>query len=336
MSRSLIVLPDDSAEPLLELIHGVKQSLRIKMFALSDPRILRALIRTHGRGVKIRIMLNPARRSGEIQNTGSRQVLRDAGIDVLDSNPAFEVTHEKSMVCDDTAALIGSANWEPDNFEKTRDYGIVTRDAAEVSEIIECFEADWSRRQFQPPKSSSLIWSPGKGRAQIAEFIDSAKRTMYIQNERYQDAMIVEHLVRAKLRGVKVHVMTRPSHSLRADKLVEGVGDLRIMKDVGIGIRKIRHLRLHAKMLLADQSRAIVGSINLAPGSFDKRRELSIRVKDREIVERLSDIVRDDWKNSRPIDLSDRGVELDLKGHPEEGSLARAGMVSTDDSPASD
>lgn len=55
------------------------------------------------------------------------------------------------------------------------------------------------------------------------------------------------------------------------------------MKDVGIGIRKIRHLRLHAKMLLADRSRAIVGSINLAPGSFDKGRELAIRVKDEDI-----------------------------------------------------
>lgn len=336
MSRSLIVLPEDSVEPLLELIQKAKQSLRIKMFALSDPRIIRALMAAHGRGVKIRIMLNPARRSGEIQNTGSRHVLRHAGIDVLDSSPAFEVTHEKSMVCDDTMALIGSANWEPENFENTRDYAIVTREAAEVNEIIECFEADWSRRPFEPPKSSSLIWSPGKGRAQIAEFIDSAKRSLYIQNERYQDAIIVEHLVRAKLRGVKVHVMTRPSHSLRAEKLVEGVGDLRIMRDVGIGIHKIRHLRLHAKMLLADRSRAIVGSINLTPGSFDKRRELSIRVKDGEIVARLAEIVRDDWKNSRALDLSDRGVKLDLENHAELDGVARVGVIATDAALASE
>jgi cardiolipin synthase len=69
MSRSIIVLPDDSAEPLLALIHGARQSLRVKMFALSDPRILRVLIQAHGRRVKIHVMLNPARRSGEIQNT---------------------------------------------------------------------------------------------------------------------------------------------------------------------------------------------------------------------------------------------------------------------------
>jgi phosphatidylserine/phosphatidylglycerophosphate/cardiolipin synthase-like enzyme len=328
--RSLIVLPDDSAQPLLKLIHEARQSLRVKMFALSDPRVLRALIRAHGRGVKTRIMLNPARRSGELQNAGSRSVLRGAGIDVLDSNPAFEVTHEKSMVCDGSVALIGSANWEPETFENTRDYGIVTRDPAEVREIVECFEADWSRRPFAPHKASSLVWSPGVGRAQIGQFIDSAKHSVYVQNERYQDAIIVEHLVRAKLRGVKVHVMARPSHSLRAEKLVEGVGDLRILRDVGIGIRKIHGLRLHAKMLLADRSRAIVGSINLAPGSFDKRREVAIRVGDRDIVARLSEVVHDDWKHSRALDLSDRGLERDLKRHAEEGSLERAGFMGAD------
>ena len=328
MSPSLIVLPDDSIEPVLEFIDRTRRSLRIKMFALSDPRIITAAIRAHGRRVKTRILLNPARRNGEIQNTESRNILRAAGINVRDTNPAFEATHEKSMVGDDTTALILTGNCEPDTFEKTRDYGIVTSDPAEVNEIIDCFEADWSRRPFEPPKYSNLIWSPGMGRVQIAEFIDSAKHWLYVQNERYQDAIIVERLVRAKLHGVKVHVMTRPSHSLRADKLVEGVGGLRIMADVGIGIRKIHGLRLHAKMLL-DRSRAIVGSIILSPGSFDKRRELAIRVEDPEVVERLSGVVRDDWKHSRALDLSDRGLELDLKRHAQEDGLERVGFIAT-------
>lgn len=48
------------------------------------------------------------------------------------------------------------------------------------------------------------------------------------------------------------------------------------MDDVGIKIHKLKHLKLHGKMMLADGLRAIVGSINLAPGSFDDRRELAI------------------------------------------------------------
>ena len=66
------------------------------------------------------------------------------------------------------------------------------RPNARVREIVECFEADWSRRQFEPPTSSNLIWSPGHSRSHIAEFIDGAKHSLYIQSKRYQDAIIVE------------------------------------------------------------------------------------------------------------------------------------------------
>jgi cardiolipin synthase A/B len=323
VSQSLIVLPDDTAKPILDLIGAAAKSIRIKMFALSEPQILSALIQAHQRAVKIRVMLNPARHRGEIQNKESRSVLRAAGIDVLDSNPAFAVTHEKSMVIDDTIALIGSLNWEPENFEKTRDYAIITTDANEVGEVIDCFEADWTRQRFEPRKSSNLIWCPGAGREPIAQFIDSADHSLFVQNERYQDVIIVEHMVRAKLRGVKVRVMARPSHSLRAEQLVEGIGDLRIMQDVGIGVHKIKHFKLHAKMLLADKSRAIIGSINLSPASFDKRRELAIRLKKSDALDRLVKIVRQDWEESHPIDLSDEALLSDLQRHPKFGGLSR-------------
>jgi cardiolipin synthase A/B len=314
MSRSLIVLPDDSAKPIIGAIDRAAQSLRIKMFSLSDPVILSALINAHKRGVKTRVMLNPARRSGAVQNRGSRGVLREAGLDVLDTSPAFDVSHEKSMVVDDQMALIGSLNWDQENFERMRDYAVMTSEVREVREVIECFEADWSRKPFAPPKSSHLIWCPG-GRSALAAFIESAKHSLYIQNERYQDALITEHIVRAKLRGVKVHVLTRPSHSLRADKLVEGVGDLRIMHDIGVGIHKLKHLRLHSKMMLADKSRAIIGSMNLSPGSLDTRRELAIDLKDHHVVTRLWSVVHQDWKNSHPLDLSDEGLRTDLAKH---------------------
>jgi cardiolipin synthase len=330
MSRNLIVLPDDSAKPIVDAIDAARKSLRIKMFSLSDPVMLAALIRAHKRGLKIRVMLNPARRSGEIQNKGSRSALREAGIDVLNSNPTFDVTHEKSMVVDDSTALIGSLNWEPENFTKTRDYAVMTTDKQEVSEVIACFEADWSRQPFTPRESSSLIWCPETGRKRVAQFIDSAKHSLFIQNERYQDAVIVEHIVRAKLRGVKVHVMTRPSHSLRPEKLVEGVGDLRIMQDVGIGIRKIKHFKLHAKMLLADKSRAMIGSMNLTTGSFDDRRELAIRIEEDDVIRRLLSVVHEDWERSHPLDLSDKGLLLDLEKHSNQGALSAAESVTTE------
>jgi cardiolipin synthase A/B len=323
-SRSLVVLPDDAATPILEAISGAKKSLRIKMFVFSDPALLDAVIEAHKRGVKVQVMLNPERRSGEEDNEVTRKKLSKAGIAVKDSNPAVELTHEKSMVADDATAFVKSLNWATKNLTETRDYAVITDHKHEVDEIVAGFEADWARQKFDPGAEAHLIWCPINGRDRIAQFIDAAKHTLFVQNERYQDAVILERLVRAAERGVKVHVLARPPHSLKKEKLVEGVGGLRILDDVGIKIRKLKGLKLHGKMLLADGVAAIVGSINLAPGSFDTRRELAIEVRDDDVVERLHKIAKQDWKNSHPLDLSDEGLLADLEDRQEGAAKALA------------
>ncbi len=317
-SRSLIVLPDDAATPILQAIGNAAKSLRVKMFVFSDPALLDAVIDAHKRGVKVRVMLNPERRSGEEDNEATRKKLHAAGVEVKDSNPAVDLTHEKSMVVDEAVAFVKSLNWATKNLTETRDYAVVTDHHHEVDEVVACFDADWERKTFNPGEKAHLIWCPINGRDRIARFIDEAKHTLFVQNERYQDAVILERLVRAARRGVKVHVLARPPHTLKEDKLVEGVGGLRILDDVGIKIRKLKGLKLHGKMLLADGVAAIVGSINLAPGSFDSRRELAIEVRDPEVVDRLHKIAKQDWKNSHPLDLSDEGLLMDLEDRKED------------------
>src|SRR3989441_6864838 len=111
-SRSLIVLPDDAATPILDAIGGARKSPRIKMFVFSDPALIGAVIAAQRRGVQVRVMLNPARRSGQEDNEATRQQLARAGVDVIDSNPALALTHEKSMVTDDSTAFVKSRSEE--------------------------------------------------------------------------------------------------------------------------------------------------------------------------------------------------------------------------------
>src|SRR5438552_590527 len=202
-SRYLVVLPDDSAQPILDAIGAASRSLRVKMFVFSDPALTEAVIAARRRGVKVRVMLNPARRSGEEENEKTRKQLTHGGIEVLDSNPDFHLTHEKSMVVDEKTAFVKSLNWATKNLTGTRDYAVVT---------------------------------------------------------------------------------------------------------------------------------AIVGSINLAPGSLDDRRELAIEVRDDDVVERLYDVARHDWKHSHPLDLSDEGLLADLDDRAEEAE--RLGLVTGPDKPA--
>lgn len=317
--RSLIVLPDDTAREIIDAIDNANEKILIKMFLFSDIVLINAVIAAKNRGLNIKVMLNPVRNNGEIENAGTRKILEDAGIEVRDSNPDFSITHEKSMVIDDKLAFIKSLNWETRNFIQTRDYAIITNHPHEVKEITLCFDADWNRSKFEPGENLKLIWCSNNGRTRIAKFIDEAKHSLFIQNERFQDLVIIERLVHAATRGVKVHVMARPPHILKVEKLVEGVGGLRIMDDVGIKIHKLKLLRLHGKMLLADGCRAIIGSINLTPGSFDHRRELAIEVQDPPVIERLKKIAHYDWENSHPLDLTDHGILDDLENISEVG-----------------
>jgi phosphatidylserine/phosphatidylglycerophosphate/cardiolipin synthase-like enzyme len=313
MAHTLIVLPDDTARPIVDAIGNASRSLRIKMFVFSHPTLMKAVIAAKRRGVKVRVMLNPERRSGERDNEATRRSLQRAGVEVKDANPAFDLTHEKSMVVDEARAFVKSLNWTTKNLTETRDYAVITDRKREVSEIVDCFDADWSRERFEPRDKSQLVWCPGLGRDRICQFIDAAKHRLFVQNERYQDTVIIERLVRAEQRGVKVQIMARPAHSLKRDKLVEGVGGLRILDDLGIKIHKLKHLKLHGKMLLADGVAAIVGSINFAAGSLDDRRELAIEVRDDNVVDRLYETAEHDWAHSHPLDLSDEGLLADLE-----------------------
>jgi len=315
MSRSIIVLPDDTGKPILDAIGSAAKSIRVKMFILSDPSLIDAVIAAQHRGVDVRIMLNPERRDGEKENDDSRKKLASAGVHVIDSNPAFDVTHEKSMVIDDSTAFIQSLNWETKNLTTTRDYAVVTTEKYEVDEVAQCFDADWNRKDFDTGEHSHLIWCIGNGRQRLGKLIDQSKHTLWLQNERYQDPTIIEHLIRAHARGVKIHIMARPPHKLKKEKLIEGVSGLRSLQDLGVKIHKLKHIKLHAKLILGDDKHAIIGSINLAPGSFDSRRELAIQVDDGHIIHRIKKTLEEDWENSHPLDLSDAALLAELEDY---------------------
>jgi cardiolipin synthase A/B len=315
MSHRLIVLPDDTANAIIDPINAARHALNIRMFLFTDRTLLNAVIAARRRGVKVRVMLNPARRDGTDENGPARGALLASGVSVRHSSSEFAVTHQKSMVIDNRVGLVESLNWETRDLTQTRDYAVETTDKAEVEEMVRCFDADWTEKSFAPGRDTDLIWCPNNGRQRIAAFIDSARETLWLQNERYQDMVIIERLVRAVNRGVRVRIMARALHKLKSKKLFEGVSGLRIVHDVGAKVRTLKHLKLHGKIMIADDKRAIVGSINLSPGSFDDRRELAIETSSEHVIGRLVQTAQHDWKSSRKLRLSDEAVLADLEGH---------------------
>lgn len=310
----LIVQPDDGITPILNTLEGAKTSLDIKMFQFTDPVLIEAVVNAHKRGIKVRIMLNPSRFTGEHDNDEAFEVFKNAKVPVKETSPKYPITHEKSMVVDGKQAFIMSLNWAPKYFCETRDYGLVTNDCAEVAEVAACFEADWTRTDFTPPTVSNLIWSVGTARQEVINFINDAEKSLYIQHEKYVDTPVIEALVHAKMKKkVKVHAMALPVHSLRDFYRLDGIAGLRLLDDLGIHVHKLHGIHLHAKLILADKHRALLSSFNIYPKCFNERRELGIRFTDPHLISRLVDIFEKDWKNSKHMDLTDEGIQTDLE-----------------------
>ena len=310
----LIVQPDDGIDPILKTLNGAIKSLDIKMFQFTDPVLIGAVVNAHKRGIKVRVMLNPSRFTGEHDNDEAFEIFKHAKVPIKETNPKYPITHEKSMVVDRHQAFIMSLNWAPKYFGETRDYGLVTNDPAEVAEVEACFEADWNRSDFTPPPVSNLIWSVGKARQEVIDFINSAEKTLYIQHEKYVDTPVIEALVHAKMKkGVTVHAMALPVHSLRDFYRLDGIAGLRLLEDLGIKAHKLHGTHLHAKLIIADKHRALLSSFNIYPKCFNERRELGIRFTDPHLIKQLVEIFEKDWENSKAMDLTEEGVQADLE-----------------------
>jgi phosphatidylserine/phosphatidylglycerophosphate/cardiolipin synthase-like enzyme len=301
----LIVQPDDGVAPVVEFIDGATRTLRIKQFTLTDPDVLQAITRAHGRGVAVRVMLNPHRSSGDRANDDTHAALKHAHVTVEWTNPAFAVTHEKSIVVDDHTALIATFNLCTKYFTETRDYGVVTTCPHEVAEIVAGFEADWKRATFDPTEESTLLWSATNARQRMAWFIDAAKHELLIQHPKFVDATIVERIAAARHRGVKVDLLCGGKHGISDWDVLDTFASLRLLDRAGVKVRRQKHLKLHAKLLLADDKRALVGSMNIDRSAFDLRRELGVVTEEGGVVRRLRKVFDHDWHEAKPYDAPD-------------------------------
>ena len=82
-------------------------------------------------------------------------------------------------------------------------------------------------------------------------------------------------------------------------------------------VRRQKHLKLHAKLLLVDGAYAQTGSMNIDRSAFDLRRELGIESDAPEVVARLRSTFQADWDAAKKYQAPD---PLDPSLH-EEGEL---------------
>ncbi len=302
----LIVQPDDGVAPVLDFIRLARESLLIKQFTFDQPEIMQAVVDRKNAGVKVRVMLNPKRSGGDRANDATFEFFKAAGVEIKWASPKFYVTHEKSIVVDGKAVLIATFNLCEKYFTLTRDYGVIVQEPAKVAQVAEGFQADWDERDdWHPSPASGLLWSNNNSREAMSRFIDSAKHTLEVQHPKFVDATILDRISEAAHRGVAVRVLCGGKHGISDWDILDTFSSLRLMRRLGVKVHKQKNLRLHAKLLLADDSHAIVGSMNIDRSAFDLRRELGTKVSDPGVITRLLSVFNEDWETSHRYEAPD-------------------------------
>jgi phosphatidylserine/phosphatidylglycerophosphate/cardiolipin synthase-like enzyme len=299
-------MPHDGVEPIVALIDAAKSTVKIKMFTFFDsPALFAALKAAYQRGVAVRVMLNPRRSSGTRANDETADALRGLGITVAWTSPRFAVTHEKSMIVDDRTALVATFNFVDKYFTRTRDYGVVVDDPRTVMQIADCFEADWRQAEFALPGDSPLALGNSNARYAMAALIDGSERTLRVQHPKYSDLAIIDRLLQARARGIHVHLICGGHRGISESDKMDTFSGLRSLRRAGVHIRRQHRLRLHAKLIIADGQRAMLGSMNIDRSAFDLRRELGVVFSDEGVLQTLLRQFHRDWKAAKHYDPPD-------------------------------
>ncbi len=298
-------MPEDGLGAVLNLIESARSSLRIKMFSYNDPDLVQAAVTAHERGVGVSVLLNPAKFNGLRLNDGTFETFRSHGIEVDWTNPAFTVTHEKSMVVDDSVALISTFNFVQKYFTSTRDYGLLITDRNVLADITACFDADRRRVAYRGREEGPVAWGNSNARRTVAGLIEGAEKRILIQHPKLKDEAIMDRILAATQRGVNVHFLCGGHHGIEEWDLLATLSNQRILARAGVHLRKQRHVRLHAKMIMVDGARAMIGSMNIDRQAYDDRRELGIVFDDASAVARLKKWFEADWHDAHRYEPED-------------------------------
>lgn len=248
-------------------ISSAKKSLDMTMYELVDTTAQQELVDEADNGVKVRVILDK-KQEGK-QNDPAFDFLKQHGVQVVWPPEQFKATHQKTIVADGTA-LILTGNLTSRYYSTTRDFGVVDRDSRDVSAMEQTFNSDFAHQQITPENGSDLVWSPTISQTFLLGLIKSAQSSLSIENEEMADDAVVQALVDATKRGVKVKV-TMANGSSRTDSFST-------LSRAGVGVATYSNnakLYIHAKVLIVDagepNARAFLGSQNFSDASLNAR-----------------------------------------------------------------
>jgi len=278
----LLTQPDDGATALLQAVRHATKSIQIVIFRFDLGPLEQALGAAVGRGVPVRALIANTNRGGEKRLRKLEQRLLEAGVTVARTGDDLLRYHGKVLIVDDMLFVLGF-NYTRLDIERSRSFGIQTKDAKLLKAAIDLFESDALRQPYSPA-DDRLVVSPENARDVLGKFITGAKRQLCIYDMNLSDPRMLKLLDQRIRAGVEVRVIG---------------GKVKKAPD-GMGVRTLTKSRLHARAIIRDGARAFLGSQSMKRAELDQRREVGLIVTDSRISSQMQRQFEADWENSKP------------------------------------
>jgi phosphatidylserine/phosphatidylglycerophosphate/cardiolipin synthase-like enzyme len=281
----LIVEPDNGRAPLLNAIQHAQSSIDLSLYGFTDTPLMRAFKDAKNKGIDVRILLNAHPYKANHENDKAIQFFKMASIPLHWPGSQFQLLHQKTLLLDHQHAIVMTFNLTHSSFATERNFALLITDPAMVQEIQRVFDADWEQKKINV-ENPDLVWSPDNSRKKILALIQQAQSDIEIYTQTISDYEIIGALAKAAHSNIKVDILLSMPPAKRR---------LNYLTQAGVNVHISQDYFIHAKVLIIDQKRAMLGSINLTKASLDKNRELSVITDDTKIVHQLSKLFNHDF-----------------------------------------
>jgi cardiolipin synthase len=175
----LIVQPDDGIAPVLTAIKQAKKTIDVLIFRLDRGDLARALEAAVARGVAVRALTAHTNSGGAKRLRRLEMHLLEEGVTVSRTADDLVRYHGKMMIIDGRILHVYGFNFTSLDINKSRSFGVITRNRRLVQEATKLFAADFDRQPYTSGYNR-LIVSPENSRERLAQFLRGAKRQNHI------------------------------------------------------------------------------------------------------------------------------------------------------------
>jgi phosphatidylserine/phosphatidylglycerophosphate/cardiolipin synthase-like enzyme len=252
----VVIHPGDRRSAVTDTINSSREQLSLSIFRCDDDGVVDALAAAVKRGVHVRVLLTSRAKASKAHLKQLHSVLKAAGAEVRRYTDAVVRYHAKYIVADAATALVASLNFTRKCFETTCDFAVVTHDPQVISAVTHLFDGDWRGLAYEPAADAAdqIIVGPEQARRRFAALFESATERIRVIDPKIDDPVMLSLLKRRAAAGLRVEIR---------------------------GPTALGSLVPHGKLLVIDDSLAVIGSISLSTLALEFRRELAVVTRDR-------------------------------------------------------